>query len=267
MLLSILQLLRERYNILLKRRAKQPAPWSEDKVFQTWSFCNVFREDDKVTEWVRKKVREPLRSDPRVLLAMATCRFFNNIPTLTLLHRAGLITEWNGQAARQKLKGVSPVTSAAYIIKTPNMMKKADGVCWIIDNLSQHAHWLITKVNPGTTTLESMWEYLKEHEFFGPFMSYEVVTDLRHTDYFCNAPDIDTWACPGPGACRGLSWIMAGDLKHLSYGANKARKTAIKHMQVLLNIAQEDKEQWPADWPRWEMRTVEHWLCEYAKIC
>ena len=39
----------ERWSILKKREAGQSKPWTEDKVLQSEYFCNVNREDDKVT--------------------------------------------------------------------------------------------------------------------------------------------------------------------------------------------------------------------------
>ena len=44
----------ERERIRELKEAGAPKPWSEDAIFQTTYFCNVRREDDKVTKWVRK---------------------------------------------------------------------------------------------------------------------------------------------------------------------------------------------------------------------
>ena len=54
---------RERYRILLQRRAGKPKPWTADRVLQEHYFTNVFREDDKTTVWFREHIREPLRDD------------------------------------------------------------------------------------------------------------------------------------------------------------------------------------------------------------
>ena len=35
-------------------------------------------------------------------------------------------------------------------------------------------------------------------------------------------------------------------------------------MRDLLKMSR-DPQYWPEDWTPWEMREVEHWLCEYAK--
>jgi len=63
-------------------------------------------------------------------------------------------------------------------------------------------------------SLETVHDWFMSHFGFGPFISYEVVSDLRHTRYLENAPDIMTWANPGPGAKRGLNRLMNRELKN-----------------------------------------------------
>jgi len=43
----------ERENIRLKKEAGESPPWSSNPVMQVTYFCNVNREDDKVTKWIR----------------------------------------------------------------------------------------------------------------------------------------------------------------------------------------------------------------------
>jgi hypothetical protein len=92
-------------------------------------------------------------------------------------------------------------------------------------------------------------------------MAYEITSDLRWTYLLENAPDITMWAAPGPGACLGLSKLTA---QEMSYGAARDRIAAIEAMQRLVVLSTAE-ELWPQHWPKWEMREVEHWLCEYAK--
>ena len=41
---------------------------------------------------------------------------------------------------------------------------------------------------------------------------------------------------------------------------------AMKAMQELLVLSR-DNHYWPETWQSWDMRTVEHTLCEYDKYC
>jgi hypothetical protein len=45
--------IQERHRIYLEKAAGAPPPWTTDEIMQTYRFCNVFRELDKVTVWVR----------------------------------------------------------------------------------------------------------------------------------------------------------------------------------------------------------------------
>ncbi|CAK0863361.1 unnamed protein product [Prorocentrum cordatum] len=40
----------ERWHVLQRRKAGNPAPWSEDRIMQTSHLCNVFKEDDATTK-------------------------------------------------------------------------------------------------------------------------------------------------------------------------------------------------------------------------
>ena len=257
---------RERYSIMLRRRGKDDKPWTEDPVFQNWRFCNVFREDDKVTEWIRLNVREPLVGSPQIITAMAACRIFNRLSTLEKLKKADLFFDWDGEYAREILLDVRPIVGAAYVVKTPDGKNKLDGCIEMITAFDRDAIDVFTRLGAGADplTLEAAWEAIQMFPCIGRFMAYEIVSDLRHTHVLEDAPDVNTWACPGPGCCRGLSYLVAQDLTTVPYGGKVKRDAAIRAMQLLL-LHSRVPGLWPVGWPRWEMREVEHWLCEYAK--
>jgi hypothetical protein len=108
---------------------------------------------------------------------------------------------------------------------------------------------------------------MQTYPCIGSFMAYEIVSDLRHTDLLEYANDIQTWSVPGPGACRGLSWLDSGTSDSVPYSsARSQREKALGMMQELLAISR-FSNYWPSNWPAWEMREVEHWLCEFYKYC
>ncbi len=261
---------RERYSIMLRRKKwNVTGPiLTDDDAFRNWRFCNVFREDDRVTKWIRDNVREPLRNNPRVYLAMVVCRLFNKISTLDILLKSdlfggsNLISRWDSDKARELLKDCKPIVGAAYVVKTPDGMNKLDGVLHMVGNVDT---WVIKFPSiMRHQTLEDTWNVLCEFSCIGKFMAYEIVSDLRHTYLLENASDINMWANAGPGACLGLSWLTEGNLTAVKYGSKKTGELALKLMQELL-IHSKDPLHWPEEWPLWEMREVEHWLCEYAK--
>lgn len=88
-------------------------------------------------------------------------------------------------------------------------------------------------------------------------MSYEVVTDLRHTHYQRTATDKVTWANAGPGALRGVNRLEGRPLN-----ARRSDGDACAPLRVLLERAASNP---PADFPALEMRDIEHSLCEVGK--
>lgn len=261
---------RERYRILMRKREKKngPAsvlPASSDPIFRDWFFCNVFREDDKTTQWIKKWIREPHRNDSCVFWMIVAARLFNKISTLEILVNEGLFSSndsWDRNQVEELLENVKPLTGAAYMVHTPYGMDKLRGCLKLIDDAIKDNERRISLIKPGITTLEEVWKMLLPADCFGPFMAYEVVTDLRHTYLLENAPDIMTWASPGPGACLGLSRLVG---HNVSYGSASHRAEAVKCMKQLVEASRLGRY-WPV-WPDWEMRTAEHWLCEFHKYC
>jgi len=258
---QFIELAKERYRMRLRRERREAGPWTDDPILQQFRFCNVHREHDKTTVWCRENVREPLRDDPvRVALATIAFRWFNRIEVgeriLPVLLEAG----WNKDRIRNRLKNwEGPIVTGAYMVKTPAKMNKLEGIIWCMDEL---LYGPILPTLPCQERLEDATRYLSKAPYLGPFMAYEVISDLRWTCLFEDAPDILTWANPGPGAARGLGWIHADDPKTYNRHRFADAQALQKGMQELLAQA---NEEWPEAWRPWEMREVEHWLCEYDK--
>lgn len=118
--------------------------------------------------------------------------------------------------------------------------------------------------------LETVWEKFQQHRYigWGPFMAYEVVTDLRHTRYLRNAPDIYTWANAGPGAIRGLNRLYGRDLN----AKPKPEQTNAEMFKLMIELNDLDEPGFNATFGeprdvnhRFEMRDIEHSLCEHDK--
>ena len=212
--------------------------------------------------WFRENIRDPLNGSPEVFLATVAFRWFNRISTGEIIKDL-LLDGWDSDKAKSLLTDVRPVVTGAYIIKTPNGMKKLDGVCWCIDQVAQGAPRLLQNWD-HTATMEGAHKVVKEFPFLGKFMAYEIVCDLRYTHLLENADDIYTWASPGPGAARGISRILTDDPKSFSYGSKKDHEVLLQSMRGLL-LQAGDGDLWPSHWPKWDMRTVEHTLCEFDK--
>jgi hypothetical protein len=259
-------LARERYNIMLRKNRGDPWPWTQDTHFQTWRFTNIFREDDKTTRWFRENIRDPLNEKAtteagRLKLVESTMifRWFNRISTNNLL-KDMLLGTWDSQEAKRRLRNESTVFTGAYIVIGQPFMPKLDGVLAAIDNARPKLPHMIPGWGP---TLEGAWEDIKTIDYLGGFMAHEIVQDLRYTKILENATDINTWGNLGPGAIRGISWLVYGHGDGFNNSVSQQKKM-LALMAELLEMSR-DPENWPAEWPKWEMHQVEFLLCETAK--
>ena len=239
---------RARHKIYLQRAAGKSPPWTDDPILQRYRFTNVFRELDKTTIWFAKNLRHPLRNSVEVLPATVVFRWFNRVTTgeavkqnKNYLHPAAL------RKAVAKLK--PPYVTGAYMIYTTCLgaPTKQEGVLQAIEIwYDAHKDWRKFKCG----SLQETCSWVKS-TCLGDFMAYEIACDLRHTKLLGSADDIMTWANFGPGSSRGVERI-AGTSDKLDVA------------RELLKLSQ-NKKNWPAEWPAWEMREVEHTLCEFDK--
>jgi hypothetical protein len=267
MLRQMLNFMHERQRVYLKRQAGEPWPWTKDPILRRFRFCCVYRENDRVTKWIRENWREPYADHPNLWFALCLARQINWPDTLEAV---GFPAKWDPRrvlrvierrrAAHQK------IYTSAYLLGGGNFTgwsKPRYTVMGILNPLWKKGalamHPPIQSAPENLATLRGYHEWLTTFHGFGKFLAYEVVTDLRHTRYLCHAPDIMTWANIGPGAQRGLN--------HL-YG----REPMSGHSQVQLLNELLSVQEWitanrdPEILPTIEARDVEHSLCEYWKL-
>lgn len=271
---------RERQSMYRKKEKGLPPPWTNDHVMGSIYLCNVFREQDKTTKWFRENIREPFADDPERSLAYTVLfRWFNRIETGQVLwgeHHfaaswlqmiaAGVDPLKCGEFLSNVIEErcTRPYFTGAYMIKLENGVDKHLSVA--------HAASKVTKgfldwAKNGAfmpPTLEGWTKWLQNYNGLGGFMAYEIASDLRWTILGRNSSDIMTWANIGPGCARGLSRIYHGHPDE-SYMYLHDSSHSLEVMNWLLNLSRQ-KEFWPLHEQRWEMREVEHWLCEYDKI-
>ena len=252
----------ERENIRLQKEVSQlPPPWTNDSILQEYKFCQVFREDDRTTRWFREHIREPMKNSPDVLMATVIFRWFNWIPTGRTLIEHGLLKRWDRKKAIEEITKQPKWITGAYIIKTPNGMDKVTGVAECISHMWQDREYLVKKIIK-TESLEDTWTLLRDYPYMGPFMAYEVVTDLRHTYLLEKAKDVLTWGNAGPGAMRGLNRLTGREL-----GYSKRSHNWVGEMQELYKIVQTKLPPHilQRNDMRYEMREIEGGLCEFDK--
>lgn len=231
-------------NAALVSSGRSDPKWSlshltDDPILHQYRFCNVRREDDRVTVWIRENIREPFADHAHLWFMLAIARYINWPPALQDLIKGDSGAEnivWDSWPHREgftpptmthvlearKARGVKCETGA-YMIRAESD-KNAPWYSWskqryvceiVLGHLWDHRDLWQGIIDGGSRqpTLQEVWERFQESRWtgWGPFMAYQVVVDLRWTCYLRDAPDIQTWAALGPGSRRGLNRLHGRD--------------------------------------------------------
>lgn len=259
----LLYWMKERHAIHKRRESGAPRPWTTDSILQEYFFTNPYRENDKTTRWFAYNFRDSNRSNAEVVMGTIIFRRFNYIPTGEILKEHLLLRHWDSRVAYDVLHNQEKVFTGAFMISSPNYKPKLPEILRMID-----AQWArrteIVEAIRSDGTLAGSWKILQSEHHKG-LMPYEVVTDLRHTDILCNAPDIDTWAYFGPGGQRGVGRVLGLDMNRTKVSPRSMEQSVCLTVGAeLLQIARRSLPDMHAEMPI-EMREIEHSLCEYDK--
>lgn len=286
---DIAAFMKARHDIYLARKAGKPGPWTADPVLRDGRFCNIFRELDTVTIWIDQNIRQPFAGHEHLWFMLAIARYINWPDTLRHLMDDAEPGTWPSEegfdpskitkALEEYAVAGNKVYTGAYMIRAESDPSK-EWYSW-----SKHRYiaeivlgrlWedraAFTEVLEGKrqATLEQVWNVFQQHRYigWGPFMAYEVVTDLRHTRYLKDAHDIYSWANAGPGAIRGLNRLYGRNLEAKPH----PRQTNEEMFKLMKELNDLDEPGFNATFgepcdvnPRFEMRDIEHSLCEADK--
>lgn len=257
----------ERYYIWeRKERLKCPPPWTVDPILREYRFCNVFREDDRVTRWICDNIRKPYAAHPQLWHMLFTARFINWPDTLQDIMNHGA---WYAadkfdpkpiiMVMRARAEQGEQVWTNAYTVSTNGRkMAKPDYIVGhVLEAVWQQGARLFDLAHGGAS-LEAFCEEAQKVEGVGGFMAYEVACDLRWCPgWLDNAQDVMTWANLGPGAKRGLNRLSGRPLEQSIKDA-----VALQEMRYLLDLSNIYLQ---GNVPALEMRDIEHSLCETDK--
>jgi hypothetical protein len=207
--------IKERHAIYQRRSAGAPKPWTRDEILQSFRFCNVFRELDTVTEWIRVNWRDPNTSDPDLFFAMSVARVFNRTCTLDVI---GYPVPWKPERAFSRISAFRAaghaVFTGAYMVST-NGTKK-DKVEYVIENVLNPLWKQRHQVRPfAGDTLVGFSQRLIEQNGFKGFMAGQVTCDVKYAEgsHLRHAEDWWSFAVSGPGSRRGLNRVVGRGLR------------------------------------------------------
>lgn len=201
----------ERENIRAAKDGGALKPWTKDPILQHYKFCNVRREDDRVTRWFSLNWRhEKYWDETHFIAAIMLGRTINWPHTLDAI---GFPHEWRPKAILDVMdnlqaQGHKVYTGAYMITAGPTGVRKND---WVIGNAESYFK------NPPLLTPGSIrisWETIIANRYpcVGPFIAGQIIADLKHTKHLAKATDWHTWAALGPGSARGLNRVYGRPL-------------------------------------------------------
>lgn len=229
----LLYWVREREDIRIKKEEfKLPqSQWTKDPILAKYRFCNVRREDDRVTRWIDENIRRPYAGHPYLWLMLCIARQINWPETLNELRLRGAMphkifpVERFIKVLNDRADADKKVYTGAYIITAPNISgsSKAQYIAEIVIGGLWERRELFARVlgEPHTwqkgfkcPTLESVHSKIMVTKGWGQFTAYQAVVDMRFSGILENASDRDSWAAAGPGTIRGLNRLQGRPLEH-----------------------------------------------------
>ena len=202
----------ERQNIFWKKLTGEAAPWTDDPILETYKFCNSYRVNDRVSQYLLKNViyNGKKYSDADMIFRILLFKLFNKESTWELLlEEFGDITLSNFDSKKYSkvlstaIKKNIKIYNDAYIscaTKAFGYDKKHDNHLALLEKM-----FLIDKVHLNIIACNSMeeaFQLLKSYPLIGNFMAYQLVTDINYSEVVNWREDEFTVA--GPGSLRGI---------------------------------------------------------------
>jgi hypothetical protein len=245
-------LMRERKEYPDNPRPEWKCGWSDDPHMGLIRYCNVRREDDKVTRWLAKHWRPQHNSMWELTLA----RMLNHIPTLEICLP---LLQWQdplkgvlGELKLLRATGEKVFTSAYTISTAGKSMDKLDYVVdWVVGAVK--CREIASGYKPKRLAEAAAW--LEDFDGLGSFLAAQVVADAKNTpsNPLKTAPDWQTWCALGPGSLRGLTALRGRNV------------TARYFQKEIFSAWREVKPMLPTHLQDLHMQDFQNCLCEFSK--
>lgn len=182
-----------------------PIKVQQDPIISLYRFCNVRREDDRVTKFVRQWCAR-WAGDKNQWFCFVVARLFNNEATLTDIVK--WVIPFKPEPMRAKLherqRNGFKNFNAAYIVSTNGVAM--DKVDYLIDHVLTPI-WAARKNLRFKSSLGEWHGRLTAHKGMGSFIAAQVIADAKYEDPALKATDWRTFAASGPGSRRGLNRV------------------------------------------------------------
>ncbi len=214
----------ERQNIFIKKLNGEPSPWTTDEILQNYKFCNSYRVNDRVSQYLLKNViyNGKKYSNDDMLFRILLFKLFNKESTWELLldHFQDITLktfnkEEYSKVLEEAISNGVKIYNDAYIScanKAFGYDRKHDNHLALLDKMFN-----IDKMQKKIIKCKTMkegFDIIKSYPLIGNFMAYQLVTDINYSEAVNWKEDEFTVA--GPGSLRGIKkcFIDKGDLSN-----------------------------------------------------
>ena len=202
----------ERQNIFWKKINGDLAPWTHDKILQEYKFCNSYRVNDRVSQYLLKNViyNGNNYNYEDMLFRIILFKLFNKESTWELLSKNFgdiLLKNFNTKkysiVLENAISNGTKIYNDAYIScanKAFGYDRKHDNHLALLDkmfNIDKMQDKII-KCN----TMQDAFNIIKGYPLIGNFMAYQLVTDINYSA-FVNWKE-NEFTVAGPGSLRGI---------------------------------------------------------------
>ena len=214
----------ERQNIFIKKLNGDTPPWTNDPILKTYKFCNSYRVNDRVSQYLLKNViyNGKTYKDEDMLFRIILFKIFNKESTWELLIKnfnditlSTFDMKEYSKVLTNAINNNIKIYNDAYIscaTKAFGYDRKHDNHLALLNKM-----FIIDKVQDKIlkcTNMEQAFKIIKSYPLIGNFMAYQLITDINYSNIVDWKEDEFTVA--GPGSLRGIKkcFIDKGNLSN-----------------------------------------------------
>jgi hypothetical protein len=201
-----------RQEVFFNRMIEKSAPWTNDPVLQKYKFTNVYRVEDRVSQYLIRNVIYTADdfSPEDTLFRILLFKLFNKIETWQTLERSvGRIaySSYNRNAYRAVFQAITEskekLYSAAYIMPSGKTSfgfnRKFENNLSLLElMMSEGISGKIAKIR----SLKELYEVLLSYPTIGKFLAFQFAIDINYSE-LCDFSEM-SFVVAGPGARRGI---------------------------------------------------------------
>lgn len=212
----------ERQEIFNKKNNQSP-PWTNDVILQNYKFCNSYRVNDRISQYLIKNVIYTKNySKEDTIFRIVLFKLFNKEETWEFLNeRFGDIklSNFHPNSYMEALTLYSDAGNTLYNDAYISCANKAFGYDRKHENhiVLINKMFVIDKLQDkiiNSNTMEDAFNYIKSYPLIGNFMAYQLITDINYSEA-TNFSECE-FTVAGPGSERGIKkcFISTGELSN-----------------------------------------------------